>query len=402
VTPQAFELLDLLVRWTHVIAGIMWVGNSLLFNWLDRILEPSPRRTEGIQGNTWLIHSGGFYRIEKTLLVGQPLPRPLHWFKWQAYTTWISGAVLLVVVYYWGGRALLIDDAAVSHGAAIAVAVGSIIASWAVYEVLWRFAGRRSAVLAGILSVLALVTLVVTLTRALSPRAAFLHVGAALGTIMAANVAMTVMPSQRALVKAVREGRGVDPVTADAAKTRSIHNNYLAFPVIALMLSIHFPSLYAHRLSWLLMLVVIASGAAVRHMLNIRFAYRQWAPALAAIVIAAAVTLYALMRSGSNGVPVRPSTLLNPALPASFSDVQRIVDRRCATCHSSEPADVSFGRMPGGVAFDSPDQIRAFAVRIRERAVVTRTMPPANSTRITEAERALLGRWVEAARQLPR
>jgi uncharacterized membrane protein len=282
------------------------------------------------------------------------------------------------------------------------VAVGSIVASWAVYEAFWRFVGRRSPPLAGILSVLALVTLVVTLTRALSPRAAFLHVGAALGTIMAANVAMTVMPSQRALVKAVREGRGVDPATADAAKTRSIHNNYLAFPVIALMLSIHFPSLYAHPLNWLLMLVVIAGGAAVRHMLNVRFTYRQWAPALAAIVIAAVVTLYALMRTGSNGLPVRPAGLLNPALPASFSDVQRIIDRRCATCHSSEPADVSFGRMPGGVAFDSPEQIRAFAARIRERAVVTRTMPPANSTRITEAERALLGRWEEAARQLPR
>jgi uncharacterized membrane protein len=402
VTPQAFELLDLLVRWTHVIAGIMWVGNSLLFNWLDRILEPSPRRAEGIQGNTWLIHSGGFYSIEKTLLVGQQLPRPLHWFKWQAYTTWISGAVLLVVVYYWGGRALLVDDATVSQRAAIAVAVGSIIASWAVYEFLWRFVGRRSAVLAGILSVLALVTLVVMLTRALSPRAAFLHVGAALGTIMAANVAMTVMPSQRALVKAVSEGRGVDPVTADAAKIRSIHNNYLAFPVIALMLSIHFPSLYAHALNWLLMLVVIAGGAAVRHMLNIRFTYRQWAPALAAIVIAAAVSLYALMRTGSNGLPVRPAGLLNPAVPASFSDVQRIIDRRCAACHSSEPSDVSFGRMPGGVAFDTPEQIRALTARIRERAVVTRTMPPANTTRMTEAERALLGRWSETARQLPR
>lgn len=385
-----------------MIAGIMWVGNSLLFNWLDRILEPSPRRAEGIQGNTWLIHSGGFYSIEKTLLVGQSVPRPLHWFKWQAYTTWISGAVLLVVVYYWGGRALLVDDPAVSHRWAITVGVSAIAGAWIGYEVAWRLVAPRSLRGAVALSLTYLIALAVALPQVMSGRAAWLHVGAALGTIMAANVAMTVMPSQRALIAAVREGRGVDPVIADEAKTRSIHNNYLAFPVIALMLSIHFPSLYAHRLSWLLMLVVIASGAAVRHMLNIRFTYRYWAPALTAIVIAATVSLYALVRSRSSNVPVSRLGLVNPAAPVSFSDVQRIIDRRCAACHSSEPSDVSFGPMPGGVVFDTPEQIRAFAARIHERAVVTRTMPPGNTTRITEVERTLLGLWAEAARQLPR
>jgi uncharacterized membrane protein len=402
MTPQAFELLDLAIRWTHVIAGIMWVGNSLLFNWLDRILEPSPRRAEGIQGSTWLIHSGGFYSIEKTLLVGHPVPRPLHWFKWQAYTTWISGAVLLVVVYYWGGRALLVDDPAVSHRWAITVGVSAIVAAWIGYEVAWRFVAPRSLRGAEALSLTYLVALAVALPQVMSGRAAWLHVGAAIGTIMAANVAMTVMPSQRALIAAVHEGRGVDPVIADEAKTRSIHNNYLAFPVIALMLSIHFPSLYAHRLSWLLMLVVIAGGAAVRHMLNIRFTYRNWAPVLASIMIAAAVTLYALMRFGSNGGPLVRSAVVTLSTPVTFSEVRRIIDRRCAACHSTEPSDVSFGRMPGGVAFDTPEQIHTFAARIRERAVITRTMPPANSTRITEAERALLGRWAESARQLPR
>jgi uncharacterized membrane protein len=402
MTPQAFELLDLLVRWTHVVAGIMWVGNSLLFNWLDRILEPSPRRDEGIQGSTWLIHSGGFYSIEKTLLVGRPVPRPLHWFKWQAYTTWISGAVLLVVVYYWGGRALLVDDPTVSRASAITVAVSAVVGAWIAYEIAWRFVAPRSLRGAVALSVTYVIVLAVTLPEIMNGRAAWLHVGAALGTIMAANVAMTVMPSQRALIAAVREGRGADPVIADQAKTRSIHNNYLAFPVIALMLSIHFPSLYAHRLSWLLMLVVIGGGAAVRHLLNIRFTYRHWAPALAAIVLVAAVTLYALMRSGSGGAQVARSRMAYMSAAATFGQVQRIIDRRCAACHSSEPSDMSFGRMPGGVAFDDPDQIRAFAGRIHERAVVTRTMPPANTTRITDAERALLGRWAESARQLPR
>jgi uncharacterized membrane protein len=401
MTPHAFELLDLLVRWTHVIAGIMWVGNSLLFNWLDRVLEPSPRHEEGIQGSTWLIHSGGFYSIEKTLLVGQPVPRPLHWFKWQAYTTWISGAVLLVVVYYWSGRALLVDSSKLSHTAGVAVGVAAIIGAWLAYEACWRFLAPKSLRGAAALSATYLLALIVMLTQLLEARAAWLHVGAALGTIMAANVAMTVMPSQRALIAAVREGRGVDPVIANAAKTRSIHNNYLAFPVIALMLSIHFPSLYAHRLSWLLMLVLIAGGAAVRHLLNIRFTYRHWVPSLAATIIAAALTLYAVMRSGGTAGPLARAGVAGLAQPVTFGDVQRIIDRRCAACHSSAQSDVSFGPMPGGVVVDNPGQIQALSARIRERAVVTRTMPPANTTRMTDAERALLGRWAEAA-QLPR
>lgn len=398
MTPRTIEFLDLVFRWVHVIAAIMWVGNSLLFNWLDRNLRPSTRGGEAMQGEAWLIHSGGFYFVEKTLLAGQPLPRPLHWFKWQAYITWLSGACLLLVVYYVGGRALLVDPAvaALSPATATGIAIGTIAAGWLLYELLWRVVAPRSGVAAGVLSIAALIAAVLALTSLLSGRAAYLHVGALLGTIMAGNVAMTIMPSQRVLVRSVEGGGGADAAIAEQAKTRSIHNNYLAFPVIALMLSAHFPSLYGHARNWLPLLIIVASGAAVRHIMNARFTWRPWVPALAGTVGVSLLALYlAVERGGGRGVHAAALGGLPSGGSVTFAEARTILDRRCATCHSLEPADDSFGVAPGGVAFDSPLQMRALAERIRERAVVTHTMPPANQTRITERERAVLGRWVE-------
>ena len=397
ITPRLLELLDLALRWTHVIAGIMWIGNSLLFNWLDRNLRPpSAARGADAQGDIWLIHSGGFYLVEKTSLAGRPLPVPLHWFKWQAYITWLTGAWLLIVVYYVGGRALLADPAVASlhHIAAVAVAVGSIVTGWLLYDTLWRTVAPRSPTLAGALSIVGLASLVVALTGLLNGRAAFLHVGAMLGTIMAANVWSVIMPSQDLLVTAVREGRPPDPLVAEQAKMRSIHNNYLTFPVVILMMSSHFPSLYAHRWSWLVLLVLIAVGAVVRHVMNVRFTYRAWVPALSATVVAGAVALYLLVAHGGGGTAAA-AVGSTPIDSVSFADVRTIVDRRCAVCHSRRPSDLSFGIAPGGVAFDTPGEIAASAARIRERAVVTRTMPPSNATHMTDRERAVLARWVE-------
>jgi uncharacterized membrane protein len=391
------ELLDLAFRWVHVIAAIMWIGNSLLFNWLDRNLRPPTSGAADAQGDIWLIHSGGFYLVEKTSLAGRPLPVPLHWFKWQAYTTWLSGVALLIVVYYAGGRALLADPsvAPIGHGTATAIAIGSMVGGWLLYDTLWRNVAPRAPAFAGALSIVGLVSLVVALTSLLSGRAAFLHVGAMLGTIMAANVASVIMPSQDVLVRAVREGRVPDAGVANAAKTRSIHNNYLAFPVIVLMLSSHFPSLYGHRWNWLILLVLIATGAAVRHLMNVRFTYRRWVPTLAGTVATASLVLYLLVAFGGGPAGASTSVVLAASDSVTFAEVRTIIDRRCAACHSRHPSDVSFGIAPGGVAFDSPAEIAASAARIRERAVVTQTMPPGNKTRMTERERAVLARWVE-------
>jgi len=399
VSGAAIELVDLVARWVHVIAAIMWVGNSMLFNWLDRNLRPATPETsgspgsKGTQGNIWLLHSGAFYFVEKTLLGGQPLPRPLHWFKWQAYTTWWSGVALLVAVYYFGGRATLADVtvAPLAHRMAVLVALAAIAGGWALYESMQRFVAPRSPRVAVTIWITGLTAIAIALTHLLSGRAAFLHVGSMLGTIMAANVVFTIVPSQRELVSSVSEGRGADPAVSARAKRVSIHNNYFTFPVIVLMLISHFPAVYGSRLNWLLLLVLIASGAAVRHLLNIRFTFPAWRPVLAGTMVASVLALIAILRAGSVANAVGAS---DSSAPVTFSEARRIVDRRCASCHAAEPSDVSFGVAPGGVMFDTPEQILAQVARIRERAVMTRTMPPANKTKITEEERAILRRWM--------
>jgi uncharacterized membrane protein len=386
------ELLDLIARWVHVIAGIMWVGNSMLYNWIDRNLVAST--DPDVYGDIWLLHSGGFYLMEKNR--GGHKPRTtghqLHWFKWQAYTTWLSGAALLIIVYYVGGRAMLTDTG--NSPSAISIAVGVLVGAWVAYELTWRTLGKRAPGMAAALSGLLFYVAVTLLLHNLSGRAAWVHVGAMLGTIMAGNVAFTIMPSQRELVLAMEAGRQPEQRYADAAKTRSIHNNYITFPVIALMTSAHFPSLYAGPRSEYALLTIIIGGAAVRHVLNIRYTFTAWKPTLGAVMVATAAVLLFLTGSLSRSKPLVP--VASRQSPVAFADVHRIIDRRCAACHSATPSDVSLGVMPAGVNFDSEAQIRALVSRIEERAVKTPTRPPANNTRMTDEERATLAAWIAA------
>jgi uncharacterized membrane protein len=404
VTAWGWELLDLAARWIHVIASIMWIGNSLLFIWLDKTLQPSRRGGEGMQGETWLLHSGGFYFVEKTQLVGQPLPHPLHWFKWQAYTTWISGAALLLVVYYLGGRAALEDPAVapLSHGAAVAVGVATVLGGVAVYEIVQRTLAPRAPRAATAVLILGFVIVVYAVTHALSGRAAFLHVGAMLASIMAGNVAMTIVPSQRDLVKSVTGSGRADPAISARAKRVSIYNNYIVFPVIALMVSGHFPALYAHRWNWIGLYILVAGGVSIRHALNIRFTAPQWELRVAAAIAGTVLALWVLLALPAYSESSRPagSASTTPAT-VSFADARHVIDRRCGACHSMHPSDSTIAAPPAGVTFDLPEQIQTHAARIRERAVVTRTMPPANKTKITDDERALLGRWVELGAKVP-
>ena len=413
MSGTASELLDLVARWVHVIAGIMWVGNSLLFNWLDRSLMTTsddvplpvaafgategeahrPERNEGAHlGTIWLLHSGGFYYVEKTLLAGQQLPKSLHWFKWQAYTTWLSGMALLLVVYYLGGRAVLADPTVVSltHQTAAAIGLSAIVGGWLLYESMNRFVAPRAPTLSAVVWIAGLVAIAIALTRLLSGRAAYLHVGAVMGTIMAGNVFFTIVPSQRELVASVEQGQSSRLAELSArAKRVSIHNNYFTFPVIVLMVSNHFSVIYGQRNSWVSLLVLIGGGAAVRHILNLRFTRPWWRSALALTITATMVVLWTRMPGRAAAPAAAPGTA-----PVTFADARHVIDRRCAACHSNAPSDLSFGVAPAGVAFDTPEQILARAPRINERAVVTRTMPPANKTNITDAERELLGRWI--------
>jgi uncharacterized membrane protein len=394
VSGNTIELFDLVARWVHVIAGIMWVGNSLLFNWLDRSLVKTGNagQTRKPIGKIWLLHSGGFYYVEKTLLEGEEMPAPLHWFKWQAYTTWLSGFALLFIVYYAGGRASMIDNpaAGISHVQASLIGIGAIFGGWLLYEAMQRVVAPRAPTLAAIVWIVAFVAIAVGLTRVLSGRAAFLHVGAMLATIMAGNVFWTIVPSQRLLVASASGDKGGDPAISARAKRVSIHNNYFTFPVIVLMVSNHFPALYGNRLSWLLLILLVVGGAAVRHVLNVRWTLPQWKPILAGVITATVLSLWAVMNFGTTSGPMESAA---PAGPVTLADARHIIDRRCAVCHSERPTDPGFPVAPAGVMFDTPEQIISHAARIRERAFVTRTMPLGNKTNITDAERAALGSW---------
>ncbi|HLM67675.1 MAG TPA: urate hydroxylase PuuD [Longimicrobium sp.] len=386
------ELLDLVFRWMHVIAGIMWIGNSLLWNWIDRNLEPSKQGKPGIQGEIWLLHSGAFYFMEKDLK-GWDRDRPLHWFKWQAYTTWLTGAALLVVVYYASGGALLVDPAVADLTAtqATAIGVGTIVGGWLVYHYGLAKLLARAGGMAALLGLLLVLGVSYGLTHVFSGRAAFLHVGAMLGTLMAGNVFRVIMPAQRVLVAAVKQGGMPDPAPAKKAKERSIHNNYMTFPVIVLMLSSHFPGLYANGRSWLVLGVLVLAGASVRHILNVRFTFARWKPALAGTMAASVLALYALSARPA-GTRAQPGAAGGTVM---FAQANAVIQKRCAVCHSADAADRTFGAAPASVAFDTPAQIRARIERIRARAVETQTMPPANKTFMTAEERALLGRWIE-------
>lgn len=392
MSPHLHELLDLVIRWTHLIAGIMWIGNSMLFNWLDRNLERPPDSPAGFEGRIWMVHSGGFYDVVKKQLEPAQLPKTLHWFKWQNFSTWASGIFLLLVVYYLGDSALLVDaGSGLGRGTAIALGLGSVIGSWVAYDLIWRSPLSRRPFAAAAISFALLGGLVYGLVHALSGRAAYMHVGVALGTIMTGNVWMIILPSQRELVAATAAGRAQDPALGKRAKQRSIHNNYMTFPLLFIMISNHFPSTYGSRVGFLVLAVLMVGGALVRHFMNIRFHYSGWFPAAAATAVLTLGALYALTRPQT--VSVRPEQ-------GSFAAAHEVIKRRCVACHSSTPTDEVWRVAPSGVVFDTPAQIQAMAARIRARAVDNKTMPLGNKTGMTDEERAVLGAWFERGARL--
>ncbi len=389
------ELLDLVTRWIHFIAGIMWIGNSMLFNWLDRNLVVPPDKKEGLIGEMWMVHSGGFYQVEKKFLAPSQMPAVLHWFKWQSYTTWMSGIALLVLVYYMGGGALLVDPLVsnVSVSTATLIGAGTLIGGFSVYDLLWRSPLAKREWLAMLLSLGLLAGVIWELTHVLSGRAAYIHVGAMMGTIMSGNVFFHIIPSQRELVAATLSGKAQDPALSNHAKQRSIHNNYLTFPLLFLMLSSHFPSTYGHPQRWLVLGVIMVGGALVRHILNIRFDFKAWIPSLTAAISATVIALYVLLvhKGGSAGA----SQALSAEGPiVTFAEARTILQQRCMPCHSATPTDEVFKVAPNGIIFDTPEQAHLYAERIGARAVLARTMPLANRTNMTDEERAVLGRWV--------
>lgn len=398
IDPVLVEWLNILGRWIHVIAGIMWVGNSMLFNWLDRSLIPPVESGSRTIGKTWLFHGGGFYSVEK--YSSDTLPPVLHWFKWQSYTTWVTGFILLVAVYYGdGGQFLLPAGSSLPPSHALVLGLTTVFGGFLVYDLFWRTPlAKKYGTFAGLLSLALLFWVTYELHQVFNGRAAYLHIGAMLGTFMAGNVFLHIIPSQKALIKQINEGGGYNRELSTRAKTRSIHNNYFTFPMIFTMISNHFAGLFGHELNWLILIVVMLTGALVRHFMNIRWTFKPWLAGIGATLGIAAVALAAILYPANKTEAVASAEDLGE--PVSFGEARAIIHKHCISCHSQWPTIPGMLAANKGVHYDHPEEIKMHAPKMYEQAVAAPIMPMGNMTGMTDAEREILGRWIKQGAKL--
>lgn len=393
MNPHFNEWLDLTIRWLHVIAGVAWSGTSFYFVWLENLLERGKDGLpDGVEGDLWAVHGGGFYHLKKFEVAPDELPETLHWFKWEAYFTWIFGLSLLIVVYYLNAGAMMIDPsvAELSNTTAVAIGAGSIIGGWVVYDVLCRTPLlKRPTLFLGVMYGL-MVAAAFVLSEVLSARAAYIHIGAMIGTMMAGNVFFVIIPNQKKMVRAAEDGEEPDASDGQYASLRSRHNNYFTLPVLFIMVSNHFPSTYGGEYGWAILAGLSAIGIAVRHHFNVRHKTNKWAWTMAAALVG--MVALGLVTSPSFGKSEEQKAL-DAMAPVEFQLVQTIINTRCVQCHSQNPTDDVFA-VPQGVVFDTPADIKKHAPRIKFRAYDQKTMPVANKTKITEEERKILGAWV--------
>jgi uncharacterized membrane protein len=386
------EFLGMLLRWLHVIAGIAWIGSSFYFVWLDSSLDsPDPDSDEakkGVAGELWAVHGGGFYNPQKYAVAPKTLPEKLHWFKWEAYTTWLSGTALLVIVYWMQAQAMMVDPSVATLTSLQAVGIGasSMIGSWIVYDLLCRSPlGKNNAAL-GVVVFALLTGLAWFLTHKLGGRAAYIHVGTSIGTIMAANVFFVIIPGQRRMVEAMRAGRLPDPADGLKGKQRSVHNNYFTLPVVFIMISNHYSGMFGHPQAWAILALIGGAGVLIRHFFNRKnkghLAYQY--------LVAGAVLLGAVAFWTAPHIQALPPV----TGPVTFDRVNAIVGRRCITCHSQTPTFTGITQPPAGVILTSSAGIVQNAQRIYQQVVVTRIMPLGNATQITDEERAVIAAWV--------
>jgi len=382
------DWVSLLLRWLHVIAGIVWIGASFYFVALDNTLDPPNPPKKGVLGENWSIHGGGFYHKQKYVVAPDRLPDRLHWFKWEAYWTWISGFALFVVAYYVHADTMLVDRSVldIAPSTAILLSLGLIVAGWVVYDLLCRSPlGKHEGWFAAV--GFALIALTAWgCAQIFGGRGAYLQVGVMIGTIMVANVAMVIIPGQKKMVEAMTAGLAPDPKYGRWGKQRSVHNNYVTLPVVFIMISGHYPMTYGHPQAWAVLVAVFLIGAVVRHYFNRMHAGQTltWLPAAAAAMVIVLAFL----------IMPRPPEIV-PGKTASLAEVQQVMALRCASCHAATPTQPGFAAAPGGIMLDTPERITALAQKIHQQVVLAKVMPPGNLTQITEDERATIAVWFQ-------
>lgn len=399
-----WEWVELAARWLHVTTAMAWIGSSFYFIALDLGLRKTPSLPPLAHGEEWQVHGGGFYHVQKYLVAPEMLPEHLTWFKWESYSTWLSGFAMLFLVYYLGANLYLIDPAVadLSQTQAIAISLGSLAFGWIAYDLICksRFGDDNTRLMIGLYIIL--VGMAWGYTQVFSGRAALLHLGAFTATIMSANVFMIIMPNQRIVVADLKAGRTPDPKYGKIAKQRSTHNNYLTLPVLFLMLSNHYPLVFATEYNWLIAALVFLMGVTIRHWFNTKHA-RKGNPHWTWFVTVIIFLIIAWLSTASMRHRPEEVALNGPALTYAsakdFDQVVSIVQGRCSMCHAAEPTYEGIYWSPKGVVLETPAQIASEAKRIYLQSGLTHAMPPANLSYMEDLERDTIRRWFQSAGQ---
>jgi uncharacterized membrane protein len=384
------DWLNILGRWVHFITGIAWIGSSFYFIWLDNHLEAPKDAADdekGVGGELWSVHGGGFYHAQKYRVAPRVLPETLHWFKWEAYTTWITGMFLLILVYWYGAEVYLIDRSVADLTAtvAIGIAVLFIVGGWLVYDLLCKTPlGKNDGAFSAVLLVL-ITLLAYGLCQLFSGRGAYIHFGAVLGTIMAANVFFVIIPGQRRMVDAAALGQPPNPEDGIEAKQRSVHNTYFTLPVLFVMTSNHYALTYAHEYNWLILVAISLAGALIR----VYFVARHKGKTSSVPIVVAVLILLSVAAA------IAPRSRATTTETVTLSMIRPVIESRCTICHSANPTHIAFPAAPSGVVLDTDEEIVAEALRIHQQTVVLKAMPIGNLTEISDEERALIDAWYQ-------
>jgi uncharacterized membrane protein len=382
--------LNMALRWLHVITGIAWIGSSFYFVWLDNHLEKPKDGKKGMTGELWSVHGGGFYHNQKYAVAPEAMPDNLHWFKWEAYFTWMSGFALMALIYYWGADLFLIDKAkmALSQWQAIGISLGFIVGGWALYDGMCRSALGQNNKRLGIIWFALLTAAAYGLTHIFNDRAAYVHIGVMVGSVMAFNVFMVIIPNQKKVVASLLKGEDPDPRLGKIGKQRSLHNNYMTLPVLLMMVSNHYPMTFSNPYNWVILAGLALVGVLIRHYFNVR----HTPGTTKALPIAAALLFVALIVFAANMEARKRAAFAD--VGATFAEVQAIVGKHCTACHAAVPTHESFDEAPAGLKLDSREMILLKAPLILEQAVNADIMPLGNETGMTDKERAILGQWI--------